>query len=291
MTALRNENLTASKKLSLIIAIALAMIASACANDGTGSSPNTNTTASAPANSNANTNSAAGATPLEAREPLNYSVRTTVNVLPTGKSPQANIPPLQFNFARMGSDRRVSFKLPDPVGEVIYIEKASTTVKYLVFPARNQYVELDAQELGFPLGEVMSPVTVIERLKERAQYEQLGTETVNGRTAIKYHFKGSADTRTRAGTAQADSIVYVDQETGLPLKSEVDTTSTSGAGAKIVTTTDALQFTVEPTLFEVPPGMKKVTSTEVKQQVQSFVNGVRVIADYIRQQARPAQQP
>ena len=138
---------------------------------------------------------------IEAREPERYSVTTTITIQPTGNAPQANIPPLQFAFARMGTDRRVSFKLPDPVGEVIYLEKSP--LKYLIFPARNQYVELDPNELGFQLGEVMSPATLVARLKDKTQYEQIGTQTVNGRPAIEYRFKGSADTHTRVGTAQA----------------------------------------------------------------------------------------
>jgi len=192
----------------------------------------------------------------------------------------------------MGTDRRVSFKLPDPVGEVIYLEKP--TFKYLIFPARNQYVELDPAELGFQLGEVMSPASVVARIKERAQFEQMGTETVIGRSAVKYRFTGAADTHTKVGTAQADSIVFVDQETGLPLRSEIETSSTSGAGARIVTAADSIQLTPEPTLFDVPTGMKKVTTSELKQQVQNFVTTVRAFAGYLKQQAGtppPAAQP
>jgi len=219
---------------------------------------------------------------LEAREPERYSVTNTVTIQPTGTSPQANIPPLQFSFARMGSDRRVSFKLPDPVGEVVYLEKSP--LKYLIFPARNQYVELDPNELGFQLGDVMSPAAAISRIKERSQYEQVGTETINGRTAVKYRFRGTADTHTKAGTAQAESLVYVDQETGLPLRSEIDTTTSSGAGARVTTVADTLQFSPEPSLFEVPTAMKKVTSAELKQQVQGFVGAVRAVSAYLSQQ-------
>src|SRR5690348_316956 len=95
------------------------------------------------------------APPLEAREPDRYSITNTITITPTGTSPQKNIPPLQFSFAKLETYRRVSFKLPDPIGEVIYLEKPP--MKYLIFPARNEYVELDPQELGFQLGEIMSP--------------------------------------------------------------------------------------------------------------------------------------
>jgi hypothetical protein len=272
---------------AFVAAIAsLALSMSGCVTGGTDSGPKTA--------SNANTAAPPPAPPpppatLEAREPESYTLTETITIEPTGTSPKANIPPLQFTFARLGADRRLSFRLPEPVGEVIYLEKAP--LKYLIFPARNQFVELDSQELGFQLGDMMSPVSAIDRLKARAQYETLGTETVAGRTAIKYRFKGSADTRTNVGTAQADSILYVDQETGLPLRTEIEATSTSGAGARIVTSTENLQLIVSPAVFEVPATMKKVTSTELKQQVQSFVAGVRIFIDYLRQQTGAAPAP
>ena len=275
--------------VAFVAGIALAtIILSGCMHEGTGSGTNSNSNSNVAATANAN-NAPTIATPpatLEAREPGRYSVVTTITIQPTGSAPQTNIPPLQFSFARMDTARRVSFKLPDPVGEVVYLEKSP--LKYLIFPSRNQYVEIDPSELGFQLGDVMSPASAIARLKERAPYEEMGTETVNGRTAIKYRFKAAADTHTKVGTAQADSIIFVDQETGLPLRSEIETTSSSGAGARIVTATESLQFAPEPSLFEVPTGMKKVTTAELKQQVQNFVTTVRAVAGYLKQQVNTA---
>src|SRR2546425_12847012 len=131
-----------------------------------GTASTTNSTSNPNVAASANANPAPTAT-LEPREPERYSVMTTITVQPTGNAPQTNIPPLQFSFARMDTDRRVSFKLPDPVGEVVYLEKSP--LKYLIFPSRNQYVEIDQNELGFQLGDVMSPSSAIARLKERAQ--------------------------------------------------------------------------------------------------------------------------
>ena len=274
-----------------LLPVLVGMILSSGCNTAGNSAPSNSTPAPNPApvaNTNASSLSSATETtpPLEAREPDSYSVTTKVSIQPTGNSPQANVPSLQFTFARLAADRRISFKLPDPVGEVVYLEKAP--LKYLIFPARNQYLELDPAELGFQLGSVMSPASAIERLKERTQSERMGTETINGRTAIKYRFRGATDTKTQVGTVQADSIIYVDQETGLPLRSEVDTTSSSGAGARVVTEADNLVLPADPALFEVPVAMKKVTTAELKQQVQGFVNAIRVFANYARAQVTPA---
>jgi hypothetical protein len=272
--------------ISASLVFALGLLSFACAHSeptpGTSATPTPGTGTSAPAPP------PPAPVALEAREPDSYSATTTITVQPTGNTPRANVPPMQFTFARVGAEnRRVSFKLPDPVGEVVYLEKGAQ--KYLIFPTRKQYVDLDPEELGFRLGNMMSPVSAIKRLKERAQYENLGTELVNGRTAVKYRFKGAADTHTKAGTVQADSLVYVDQETGLPLRSEIETASTSGAGARIVTETGSLELSPDPSLFEIPTGMKQVSSSELKQQVQGFVNTIRVLAGYLREQTEPSQ--
>ena len=276
--------------IGIVISVTVCL-SSACTNAGPNSTASLSSNANAAANINANTNAAVPTTSspvLAAKEPESYSVTTTISVTPTGNAPQANIPPLQFSFARTGAARRVSFKLPDPVGEVIYLEQPP--LKYLIFPARNQYVELDPVELGFQLGDLMSPAAIIDRLKQRSSFEAMGSETVNGRTAVKYRFRGAADTHTKAGTAQADSLLYVDQETGLPLRSEIETTSTSGLGARIVTTAESLQLNPASSLFEPPTTMKKVTSAELKQQVQGFVNTLRIVAGYLKQQLNSAPQ-
>jgi len=271
------KNKTASFATFVCLLVLTMLISSGCTSTPTDTAP------VATINANANKSTPAPTVPpLEAREPDRYSITNTITITPTGTSPQTNIPPLQFSFAKLETYRRVSFKLPDPVGDVIYLEKPQ--MKYLIFPARNEYVELDPNELGFQLGDIMSPASVIAQLKQHARFEQVGNETINGRSAVKYRFTGATDTHTNVGTAQADSIVFVDQETGLPLRSEIETTSSSGKGARIVTLADGLQFSPDPSLFDVPVAMKKVTSAEPKQQVQSFVATVRVIADYIRQQ-------
>jgi len=275
------------KPISLAIVTASMMLSgllfSGCTDVGS------NRTTSANANAGArNANTAPPPEPMtfEPREPDSYAVTETVTVQPTGNSPQANIPTMQFTFSKNGTDRRVSFNLPDPIGEVIYLEKPQ--FKYLIFPSRRQYVELNPDELGFPLGNLMSPASVIERLKERTQYERVGTQDVNGRQAVEYRFRGAADTRTQAGTVQADSLVFVDQQTGLPLRSEINTTSTSGAGARIVTDTRDLRLNPDSSQFEVPVGMNKVTSTELKQRVQQFIDSIRVMTEYMRQQQAQA---
>ena len=112
-------------KVAVIPGIVLSTIVlSGCMHEGTGSSSSMNSNSGVPMSANANSApSPAPAAALESREPDRYSVVTTITVQPTGSTPQTNIPPIQFAFARNDTQRRVSFKLPDPIGEVIYLEQ------------------------------------------------------------------------------------------------------------------------------------------------------------------------
>jgi outer membrane lipoprotein-sorting protein len=272
-----------SRYLTIALVVILTALGLGCTAAPTGTNANLSSNANLSTNANAAASTATTATAaFSTPEPASYSATMSISGQWSGGQRQGNIPTLQFEFAKMDTNRRWTFNLPQPVGPVTYIEKPN--LKYLVLPSRNQYVELKQEELGFQLGSLMTPATMIDRLKSRTQYETLGTETVNGRAATKYRFAGAADTRTQAGAVQADSLVYVDQSTGLPLRAEINTTTTSGAGARIVIETRDIQTNPAPTLFEVPQGMKLVTTQELKQQVQGFVDAIRVFAEMMRQQ-------
>ncbi len=268
--------------MALALAVMLA-VWSGCTSAPTNSNSTTNANASVATNTNTSTTPAAAADwAASVKEPDRYSVTMTISGQGQANQRTATLPPQQIQFARNGGDRRWTLNLPNPVGQVIYLEKSG--LKYLILPTRNQYVELKPEELGFQLGSVLTPSAMVERLKPRAQYEQVGTETINGRPAIKYRFVGAADTKTQAGTVQSDSFVYMDQETGLPLRADLNFSSTSGAVATGTIMTENIQMNPDLTLFEVPTGMKKVETQELKQQVQNFIGTVQVLMQMMRQQ-------
>ncbi len=254
---------------------------------------NVNTNLNANGNSNASTTGAGVTTPLGQREPENYSATITISGQGQANNRQGS-GTAQIDFAKRGTDRRWTLNLPAPVGQVTYLEKGTT--KYLIIPARNQYVEIRPEALGAEqLPSLMTPSSMIDALKSRTDYENQGTETVNGRTAVKYRFAGAKDTGTKAGTVAADSFVYVDEATGLPLRSQINAQASGGATAQIVTETRDINLNPDPALFQLPTNMKQVTTEELKQQVQAFVGMVRALAPMIQQQlsggttAAPAQ--
>ena len=266
-----------------LAAMALALISFGCTSAPVANSNSpANTNANANVSDTANANAAAGSasSPFSAKEPERYSMKMAITGQAEASNRQGNAQ-WEIDFARMDANRRWAIKFPSINQEVIYLEKPG--LKYLVLPSRNQYVELDPDALGIPLGNMMTPSAMIERLQSRP-HENLGTEPVNGRPATKYKFSGAANTGTQAGTVQADSFVYIDQETGLPLRADLNAVASSGASARGMLETRDIHLNPDPTLFEVPTGYKKVTSEELKQQIQNFIMFVRAVAPYLGQQ-------
>ena len=265
------------------LAAVMALISFGCtsapvANSNSNINANANANQSATANSNAAP--ADAQSPFSTREPDRYSIKMIISGEAQVNNQQGNTQ-WEIDFSRMDASRRWSVKVPGINQEVIYLERPG--LKYLILPARTQYVELTPDALGFPLGSLLTPSAMMERLKSRP-HENLGPEPVNGRPATKYKFAGAANTGTQAGTIQADSIVYIDDETGLPLRADLSAVATSGSNARGVLETRDIHLNPDPALFDVPTGYKKVTAEELKQQIQNFVILLRAIAPYLGQQ-------
>lgn len=255
-------------------------------NSNTSVSTNANTTATANMNSNASAGVSSSA--FSAKEPEKYSLTMAISGQGSASNKQGSLPPQTIEFAKIGVDRRWGINLPT-IGQVAYLEKAG--LRYLLLPSRNQYVEISPEELGFQLGNAMTPSAIVERLKPHTQYETVGTETINGRTATKYKFVGEADTRTKAGTVQSESYIYMDEATGLPLRADLNLASSSGGQAHGSIETRDINLNPDAKLFEVPTTFKKVTTAELKQQVQGFIQFIRLLAPMMTQQASGTPQP
>jgi len=248
-------------------------------NSNTSANANSNTSASA--NANTSTAASSASSPFSMAEPERYSLKMTISGSGSANNRQANMQTQEIVFARMSANRLWTINVA-PLGQISYLEKPG--LKYLILPSRKQYVEMTPDAVGFPIGSVLTPSAMIERLKSQP-HENQGVETVNGRGATKYRFAGTAQTGTQVGAVNADSIVHVDQETGLPLRADLFFSGANNANARVIIETRDIQLNPDPAMFEVPAGYSKVTAEELKQQVQSFVAFVRAIAPMLQQQA------
>jgi hypothetical protein len=273
---------TPTTRLFLIVTFsAFAIFSSACQNTTT--TTNTANTANGnTATTNANTTTTTMAvdpgTVINTREPEKYRATLVFTAETEGGDKAIAVPPISAEVARSGADRRVSFKLPN--GEqLIYLDTKDK--HYVISPSRKQYAELTSEATGFEIQRLMTPGQLVSYLEKQKGYERVGEEQMNGRAAEKYRYAGTAKTGTQAGDIKSEAFVYVDKETGLPLRAELYSEATGNVqgakGAKVVAEMRDIQTDVEPSLFEVPPGLNQVTPDQVRQQIDALTATVAAV--------------
>lgn len=262
-----------SSSMCLVVIAALVLIGSACQPAGN-TNANANLTVNANTSLNTNANiSTVTTSGIAAREPEMYRATLVLSAETEGGQKTIGIPTLSAEVARSGADRRVSFKLPDG-SDLIYLEKAGLHIA--IAPARKQYAELTPEATGFQIQKLMTPGQLVARLENLKGVERVGEETINGRTADKYRYGNITNTNTQAGSVSTEAFVFVDKETGLPLRSELYTEASGDVqgvkGAKVVAEMRDISTIVDPTLFEVPTGFSKVPPEQIRQQINALAN-------------------
>jgi hypothetical protein len=280
----------------LVLAISVFVIAaSGCArgpvaNANVNTNINTNVNANVAANSNINANTAPST--FAAREPDAYRATIVFTAETEGGDKAIGIPTLSAEVAKNGADRRLSFKLPDG-SDLVYLERAG--VQYGIAPARKQYAELTPEATGFQIQRLMTPGQLVSYLDKLQGIQFVGEEQQAGRTALKYRYARTAQTQTSAGEVHTESFIYIDKDTGLPLRAELFSEASGNVqgvkGAKIVAEMRDIQTNPDPKLFEIPEGMNKVPESQVRAQVNAVTNTVAAVLRTLLQNMNTTPQP
>lgn len=279
----------------IIFAISvLALASSACARTANVNS-NININANANVNANAtgaNVNAATAPSTIAAREPDTYKATIVFTAQTEGGDRTVGIPQLSADVARSGNDRRLSFKLPDG-SDLVYLEKGG--VQYGIAPARKQYAELTPEATGFQLHRLMTPGQLVAHLDRLKGIEFVGEEQQAGRTALKYRYARTAQTQTSAGEVKTESFIYVDKDTGLPLRAELFSEASGQVqgvkGANLVAEMRNITTNVDPSLFEIPTGFNKVPEAQVRAQVDAVANTLLAVLRALLEQRGSAPPP
>jgi hypothetical protein len=252
----------------------------------------TTTTNTANTNSGANTNTtttttSTGAAP-DTREPEKYRATISLKLEATGNQQTTSLPTLTSEFARDGANRRVSFVLPGSE-EIVYLDQPNKRI--IILPKRKQYAELTPEATGFDVPSVMTPAQIVNQIKNSTSYQLVGDDQLNGRPVTKYRFSNTQQTNTQAGEVRTEAYLFVDKETGLPLRSETVAQSTGGnvqgySGAKIIQEITNIQRDVDPQLFEVPQGFAKVEPEQIRQQVNAVAQAALFFVQQLMQNAQ-----
>jgi len=279
----------------IIFAISILAVASSACSRSANVNSNININANANVNANAtgaNVNAATAPSTIAAREPDTYKATIVFTAQTEGGDRTVGIPQLSADVARSGNDRRLSFKLPDG-SDLVYLEKGG--VQYGIAPARKQYAELTPEATGFQLHRLMTPGQLVAHLDRLKGIEFVGEEQQAGRTALKYRYARTAQTQTSAGEVKTESFVYVDKDTGLPLRAELFSEASGNVqgvkGANLVAEMRNITTNVDPSLFEKPTGFNKVPEAQVRAQVDAVANTLLAVLRALLEQRGAAPPP
>ena len=106
------------------------------------------------------------------------------------------------------------------LGDLIFLDKADK--RYVIITGRKEYAELTQEMTGVNVDQLrsMTPGQLVAFVTKQQGVQQVVEETFNGRPAVKYRAAGGTQTQTAAGQVKGETFIYVDKETGLPLRIE-----------------------------------------------------------------------
>lgn len=271
-------------------ALAAAGCQSATETSNTTANTNGNSTVNINSNSNANMTQSTVTTntgqTIEAKEPDKYTATMFVTLATSGQQQAQG--KAEIKVARNGADRRYSVNVP-VLGELVFLDKADK--RYVIMHGRKQYAELTQEMTGVNVDQLrsMTPGQLVAFVTKQQGVTQVGEETFNGRQAIKYRATGGTQTQTTAGQVKGESFIYVDKETGLPLRIEGFGQSSGNVqgvtGGNVVVETRDLKTDVNPADFDIPQGYKQLSPEEVKQQVAQLGQLLQGLMAFINAQA------
>lgn len=226
---------------------------------------------------------------IETKEPDVYQATVTLKFETTGMQNTASPPAITANVARNGDSRRMEFSLPG--GEqLIYVDRGGK--QFVISPNRKQYAELTKEALGFEIRRLLTPEQIVQQVRNFKGVEQVGEEKVGGRDAVRYRYGSTTNTQSKAGTVATESIVLVDKETSLPLRSSTVAQSQDGnvqgvQGLSLTTEMSNIRVSADPSLFAEPTDYKQVAPEEIKAQVNTIFSAAMLLMNQLLKSAQP----
>ena len=205
--------------------------------------------------------------PFSTKEPDRYRAIRVTSFTTTPGSENSN----QVLIARDGQSRREEYP-GGAMGQIVYLEIPSGN--FILLPSRKQYADLNTlssaptspdgpnrSERPVDDPPPLSPDQLLNESHPSATYEKLGNEPLSGRTTTKYRVVVLNGAATSAATSN-ETFIWVDDELGMPVKSETITTS-NGQSAKVTTELRDVSFELDESLFSWPSDYKKVEAEHI----------------------------
>lgn len=265
----------ARKTFIMIILLAAAIAGAACRRTGTESNANTG----ANTNSTVASDNTSKTPPFSTKEPDRYQATMVVTGSLGGDSPAipgvSNLLSREMQIARDGDRRRVDYELiPGARMSDLQIPAGH----YMLLHSKKLYAEVkpgaagDLTSAASNLPSDFSPDKLINETNPGANYEKLGTETLNGRTVTKYKVTTTGKGEGRGLTTE--TLVWIDESLGMPVKSETVSTGEQSRGSKVTMELRDIKQEVDQALFELPKDYKKVSAEEITAQLIPGLGGL-----------------
>jgi hypothetical protein len=208
--------------------------------------------------------------PFSTREPERYQCMQVITWT-TGASNQQSGEKSVF-MARDGDKRREEYEILRGVKlTALWLPDGS----YTLYPAKKIYAEMGGgggeQAVGTRnVPQDFSADKLVNASRTGARYEKLGTEDLNGRTTTKYRVtsKGNQPGET------VETLIWIDESLGMPIKSESVTKSESAGESKFTVEYRDIKLEVDASLFVLPKDYRKVTQGEIQKETLSNLPGM-----------------
>jgi outer membrane lipoprotein-sorting protein len=187
--------------------------------------------------------------PFQTREPERYQAVRTITVFTAdGKTMET-----KTLIARDGEKRREESETRSK--KVVYLDLPGG--KFILLPDEKLYADLqNEKDTGTTPTDQQLLETSPERLMHtdpiQTSYQRVGTDTVDGRNAVKYRIV--VNTSTSGTVSQSETLMWIDERLGMPVRSE----TTSSSGTRTTMELSELGTEVDKHLFEVPGDYQKI---------------------------------
>jgi hypothetical protein len=228
------------------------------------------------ANSNAAsaTDEAASTPPFSTREPERYQWTRVITGVVAGDRASVGEPAVsqQVFMARDGDKRREDYEILKGVKlTVLRLPEGS----YTLYPAKKIYAEIVAvggasSNSARNVPPDFSADKLVNASRGGARYEKLGPEEVLGRTTTKYR----VTTKSVEGGEASETIIWIDESLGMPVKSESTTKSEASGESKYTVEYRDIKLETDSALFVLPRDYRKVSQEEIQRETLANLPGM-----------------
>ena len=236
-----------TRRKTLLISFSIALITISCAqNQKVATESNTNQTV------------VSSTPPFQTKEPERYqATRTITTVTATGETTVT-----KNLVARDGELRRDEIEMMQQRVVLLYLPEG----KFLFIPDEKVFVDLTkttgAETSGIYDESESSPDRLLHTDPIATSYQQVATETVNGRTAQKYRVV--VNSSAAANVSVNETLIWIDEALHMPIRSE----TTSGDGKRVTMELSDIKLDVDRTVFQIPEGYEKITILDLPKRLK-----------------------